>query len=367
MIDSLANGGAERSLAAMVPGFAAKGLDLEVAVLWHRPGVHEHVAAQVPVHVLAGSGRGERAAAVRSLVREVRPDVVHSTLFEADLAVRLGVPLRGPAIVTSLVNDSYGPEHRASSDVAAWKLEAARLVDAVSARRVRRFHAISRHVATQVGQRLRLPPSRVEVIPRARSEDELGVRTAERRAAARRAIGIDDARPLVLAAARQERQKGLDVLLEAVVPLRHACPDVEVMVAGRTGAASAALRARAREVGVRLLGDRDDVADLLCGADAFASPSRWEGAGSVLIEALALGCPIVASDLPAVVETVGDAAVLVPADDPAALATALATTLLERAAAGAQAQRGRRRYLERFTVAPVVSSLAALYGRAVGR
>ena len=101
------------------------------------------------------------------------------------------------------------------------------------------------------------------------------------------------------------------------------------------------------------------MAELLCAADVFVVPSRWEGFGSVLLEAMALEAPIVASDLPAVREVVGDdsAALLVPPDRPDALAAAVTAALADpagaarRAAAGAGAvpgpvhhRPGRRRH-----------------------
>ncbi len=71
--------------------------------------------------------------------------------------------------------------------------------------------------------------------------------------------------------------------------------------------------------------------DLLVAADVFAFPSRWEGAAGAMLEAMALRCPIVASDLPTLRETVDDtAARFVPPEDPAALAAALRDAVTDR-------------------------------------
>ena len=115
--------------------------------------------------------------------------------------------------------------------------------------------------------------------------------------------------PLVLAAARQEHQKGLDVLVESVPNLAATHPDLVVAIAGREGNESARLRATVERLAVadhvRFLGARDDVLDLLAAADVFVLPSRREGFGSVLVEALALEAPIVASDIGPVREVLG--------------------------------------------------------------
>ena len=87
-------------------------------------------------------------------------------------------------------------------------------------------------------------------------------------------------------------------------------PDVALMVAGRSGRLTLFLNAQIADLGitdaVRFLGVRTDVADLLCAADAFVCPSRWEGFGGALDEAMALRAPVVAFDIPAIREVLGD-------------------------------------------------------------
>ena len=91
------------------------------------------------------------------------------------------------------------------------------------------------------------------------------------------------------------------------------------------------------------LGPRDDVPDLLCAADAVVIPSRWEGLSNVLIEAMALEAPVVASDLPTLEDAAsdGETAILVPPADPARLAPAIVATLADPEAARRRAGRAR--------------------------
>ena len=77
-------------------------------------------------------------------------------------------------MVSSLVNVAYGPEQRANPALVAWKLEAARWADRLSALGVRRFHALSPHVAEVMGPRLGIPAARIDVIPRGRDAAALG-------------------------------------------------------------------------------------------------------------------------------------------------------------------------------------------------
>src|SRR4051794_11269865 len=92
VIDSLAAGGAERSLAALAGPYRDLGVDLDVAVLWDRPGLHHQIeAAGGSVVSLDPPGnRVRRAQRIADLVRDRKPDLVHTTLFEADVAGRVG-------------------------------------------------------------------------------------------------------------------------------------------------------------------------------------------------------------------------------------------------------------------------------------
>ena len=136
VIDSLdPSGGAEQSLAAMAPALVAQGVELHVAYLRERPRsiagpLREAGAA---VHPLAGSGgRAGDVARVTRLVHSLRPDLVHTTLFEADQAGRVGARLARCPVVTSLVNVAYGRAQAATPGIAAWKLRGAQATDATA-------------------------------------------------------------------------------------------------------------------------------------------------------------------------------------------------------------------------------------------
>ncbi len=372
LIDSLLPGGAEQSLVAMAPHLAAAGISLEVATLHDHPGLQgELTAGGVKLSSLAGrGGRAGWAARATRLARLRRPDLIHTTLFEADIAGRAAGLMTRIPVVTSLVNAAYGAEQRAAPGLPRAKLAAAHGLDAVTARSVTRFHALTTWVAVSMGHRLGISPGRIDVIPRGRDPHLLGRRTGERRVRVRTTLGVDEGTPLVLALARQEHQKGLDVLLDALPALLVERPGAVVAIGGRAGNQTALLQRKVAELGlattVRFLGARRDVGDLLAGADVFVMPSRWEGLGSVLLEAMALEVPIVASDLPPVREVVADHARLVPPSRPAPLAAALAEVLADPDAGGARAAAARLRFLERFTIEQVTTQMAAFYRRALG-
>lgn len=372
VIDSLARGGAEQSLAAIAPHYADRGVQLTVGYLAERDGVRGELEAG-GARVRSFAGPGGRSGAFRRVlggVRDLRPDLVHTTLFEADLAGRAAARLAGVPVVSSLVNEAYGPDQAGDHRVRRWKLQTARLADAASARAVQRFHAVSHRVAEVMSRRLAVPRDRVEVIHRGRDLRRLGERTPARRAAARLALGLADDTPVLLAAARQEHQKGLDILLQALPLVLRRFPETMLLLAGRDGGGTAALRARAARPdlagAVRFLGPRDDVPDLLCAADALVIPTRWEGLPGVLLEAMALGTPVVATRLPAICEAAGDAhALLVPPERPAALAHAVAAVLADPGAADGRARRARDRFLAEFSIDRAADHMVAFYRRAL--
>jgi glycosyltransferase involved in cell wall biosynthesis len=366
------SGGAEQAVAALAEPYRRRGVRLDVVTFTGRNGLTAEVEAGGATVLALAPGRLSKVTLeVRGLVRSRRPDLVHTTLFDADLAGRIGGRLGGAPVVSSLVNVAYGPEQRANPALKAWKLELARTADRGTARLARRFHALSPHVAAVMGSRLGISADHIDVVPRGRDRSVIGRASPERRASARRSLGVDEGTPLVMAAARHEFQKGLDVLIRAWPSIRADEADARLLIGGRTGSQTSLLEQlvadQGPDAGIELIGARDDVPDLLCAADAFVVPSRWEGLGSILVEAMALEAPVVASSVGPVPELAGSWARLVPPDDPAALAAAVLATLHQP-----PAERERRarvavgRFDEGFTLDAVADAMVAFYGRALG-
>jgi len=183
------------------------------------------------------------------------------------------------------------------------------------------------------------------------------------RAVARAELGLDDGEAAVLFLGElEERKRPLD----AVAAVRQARDDgapLVLLVAG-DGPQRADVEAAAGPA-VRALGFRRDVARLLAAADVFVLPSEREGLSFAILEAMAAGLAPVVADGPGNPEAVGDAGIVVPAGDPAALAAALgrlARDAAERERLGAAA---RARVASEFAVGPLLDGARAAYGRAL--
>ncbi|MFC9594938.1 glycosyltransferase family 4 protein [Streptomyces sp. NPDC056944] len=144
---------------------------------------------------------------------------------------------------------------------------------------------------------------------------------------ARAELGAVD-RPLLMAVGALERGRGYRTLLDAAREWRELDPQPLLVIAGE-GSERAFLQRRIFEerLAVRLIGRRDDVAELLAAADVAVLPSRWEARSLLAQEALRLGVPLVATAVGGVPELVGDAAELVPYGDAGALAGAVRVLL----------------------------------------
>jgi len=323
--------------AGPVGGIAVGGITFGVVEISDRPRPARDAAA---------------VAALRGLLRAIRPDVVHAHGLRAGafsaLALLPSRRARRPALVVTIHNaPPRGPLARIV--YAVLETTCARRADAVLcasadlAARMRRRGAA--HAAEfDVPAASAPPPSEREV---ARARADIG------------AAG----RPVVLAAGRLAEQKGLDTLLAAATRWQRREPVPLLVIAG-DGPLAAGLTAAARAAGVDLvlLGQRDDVRALLAVADIVVVPSRWEARALIVQEAMAAGRPIVASRVGGIPGLTGpDAAVLVPPGDAGQLATAVLAVLDDRELAARLSLAARARAATLPAPADAVTAVVTVY------
>lgn len=173
--------------------------------------------------------------------------------------------------------------------------------------------------------------------------------------------------PLVVCVGRLCRQKGQDVLLRAWEEVLGAVPEARLVLVG-DGPDGSALRRRAHP-SVLFTGAVTDVVPWYRAADLVVLPSRWEGMALAPLEALACGRPVVLTDVGGARESLPPALAarcLVPPDDPAALAGAVAGLLSDPSLRAALGDQGRRYVLSTHDVRHTAEQVAALYRELLG-
>jgi glycosyltransferase involved in cell wall biosynthesis len=202
---------------------------------------------------------------------------------------------------------------------------------------------------------------RLWIIPDGR--DLFPFRTANRDRV-RRELAIDSTVPLIGMAARITAMKGQDIFLRMAALIKQRVPAARFLLVGSTFSKDDEpylrdLHGLVSSLGLHndviFAGYRHDMPDVLAAMDCFAHPSRRGAFVSVLIETMASGVPIVASDVDGIPECVGrdGAAVLLPPDEPAAWADAVVGIVADADVARRLAEKGRERASRLFDIAPL--------------
>lgn len=354
-----AAGGMKNHLYALVRGMDREGL--RVLVAGPEPlasAFRQEGFPAVPVSIEPGPAIGRQLAAVWSLTglaRAHRVAVLHAHGGAAALVACPAARLAGvPAVVvTAHGSIRLGPPWRQRVSVAAQR-GAMRLAD--------RVIAVADYLRSELLALNLVKPERVVTIYNGIDAAAFG--SQEDRVEVRRQLGLTEEQPVIGTIARLAPQKGVDCLLRAVALLRGSGHRVVPVIVG-DGPLREELERLARDLDVPavFLGYRCDVAELLAAFDLFVLPSLTEGLPLVILEALAAGCPVVASKVGGVPEAVDDGRTgwLVAPDEPAALARALSDALGDRRRAAAMAAAGQERIRRLFTQERMLTSTLFAY------
>lgn len=289
------------------------------------------------------------------LIRDVRPDVVQSWMYYADLAALFGLLLSGRRGQTRLIwgircsdmrLDLYRLHLRLATRLGAFL---SGLPDIVS---------VNSAAGRQVHERMGYRPKRWALVHNGIETDRFAPDPA-RRAAMRESLGVATATPLIACIARNDAMKDYPGFLAMLDRL----PGVMAYAAG-TGTQLLPDHPRLLRLGRRL-----DVPDLLCAADLLVSASAFgEGFSNAIGEAMASALPVVATDVGDARHIIGDTGLVVPPGNPDALAEAVKLLLAEPEAARlARGASARARISALFSLERAAAAFAALHeGAAAG-
>lgn len=354
--------GTERHMLDLARALRDEGVAVCIACPIASPLADKSRAEKIEVVPLAKRGLLDWTAVriLRRLLKSGRIDIIHAHNGRTALAGALAVKLarRGNAIATQHFLE---PNHASQSG----------LKGAVSGRahgwvaaHTQTFVAISEAVRQTMLKRGEAPGEKITTVLNGLSEPDAS--TLSTPDAVRKSLGIAPDALFIVCAARLEREKEIGSLVEAMAEVVQTHPDAICCVAGQ-GAQKDELLARIDTLrlnpNVRLLGFRDDVLSLIGAAELFVLPSPAEPFGLVLLEAMALGVPVIATSAGGPLEIVShnESGLLVPPSDAHALAEAINELLDNPQQRQAMGKAGRARFEERFTARRMAREIKALY------
>lgn len=353
-LPSLAGGGAERVMLDLIAAALEHGRSVELVLASRHGAYRDEVPDGATVVDLRRTRTVTALPGLVAYLRRRRPRALLATLEHANVVALMAGRLARTTPV------SVREANTVSRDLVGGP-PLSRAVLWLMRRSYRRAHAViavSQGVADDLVITLPLPAERVRVIPNP-------VITSRLERLGREPLDhpwfAPGEPPVVLGVGRLTTQKGFDALIEAFARARErlACRLILLGEGEERGALERLAAARGVAQEVAMPGFVDNPFPYMARAGAFALSSRWEGLPNVLIQALALGAPTVATDCPsgpAEVLEGSERAVLVPVDDVSALADGIVAAI--------EAGRGRQgdAWFDRYRVGPI----ARRYLEAVG-
>jgi len=296
----------------------------------------------------------------RRLLRQWRPDIVHSHLY---FASRYASPLARGARVPFVLETAHIEE----SWRRGWRQRLA-LIDGLASRCCHRIIAVSNAVKDFYVQAKRVPAAKIVVVYNGIDLSRFDPDAPRDLAALREELGIEADEKVVSVVGRLAEQKGHRYLIEAAKAVVAAVPRARFVLAGR-GELEAALKAQAHQLGlsdrVVFAGFRRDVDNVYALSHVVALPSLFEGLPLTVAEAQAMRRPVVATRVSGTPEVLldGETGLLVPPRDVSALARALIRVLRDEELARLFGQRGRQHACAHFSLERQIEQTETIYER----
>lgn len=360
LITELQLGGAEKAVALIARGLPRDEFDVSVACLFG-PEPYGSVleAAGIPVTDLRMSGPTDVrvVARCRAWIQAQRLQILHAYLFHASMVSRLARTRRAGWLLLN------------SQRLSGMERTLRQLANRFTSGRVDQFTAISEDTKRYLRREIGIPGKRIEVI---RNGLDLDAFDAEARAGFARGAALpatDDPRIVTLGQMRSDGQKGYPMLVEMMRMVLAARP-AHLFACG-DGPMRPDIEAAAQRAGVAgsvsFLGERRDVPSVLRDVDIYVQGSLWEGFPNAILEAMAAGLPVVATAVGGVPELVedGETGVLVPPNDPRAMADVVLALIEDPDLARRLGEAGRQRVEEHFSAERVIQGHVELYRRLI--
>jgi len=297
-LTDLGGGGAERVVVTLLRHLSRDEFDLHLALVRKRGRFLADVPSDIPVHDLKAERVRNAGPAIVSLAREIRPDVIFSTLSYMNNYLLLLRPLL-PGGTRIIVREGI----TVSSAIKTWKMPWAwPLLFRILYRWADCIICQCKHMGDDLVENFNIPRDKIAIIYNPVDVDLIRALADQGQSP----FSDHGHGPHVVAAGRLSYQKGFDLLIEAFPALLDEYPEAHLWILGDDTSADgqverdllALCRRLAIDGRVHLTGFQDNPYPYFKHADLFALSSRYEGLPNVLLEAMACGCPTVALDRP---------------------------------------------------------------------
>jgi glycosyltransferase involved in cell wall biosynthesis len=353
--------GTERHILDLARGLRGEGVNVRIAC--PSPAVLEDAARSEGIPVITIQKKGllnqEAANTLAGLLKSGELDIIHahngrSWLTAATAVSRAGV---GRCIATQHFIE---PNHATQKGIKAiisktahhWVTE-----------RTERIIAISQAVRQSMLDRHEAPSEKITVIPNGITAPEV---SPDAVIELRKSLNIEPDASLVVCAARLEPEKDIATLISAMARVVNEHPNAQCLIAGE-GSQHAALEQQIGvmnlEKSVRLLGFRNDAHTIIAASDLFVLPSLAEPFGLVLLEAMSLGKPVVATRAGGPVEIVEDGVtgMLVSPKSPEEMAKVITNILFNQLISSKMSLFAAKRFADNFTVKRMAQDVHSIY------
>jgi glycosyltransferase involved in cell wall biosynthesis len=351
-------GGAERQLQQLSSRLAARGVQVTILTRHYDNLASFELVDGVPVYRLPAPGPKPLAALLFILsalwrIRQLRPDIVHAhELLSPATVALLSKRLFGSRTVAKVLG---GGE---KGDISKLRRSPSRLRDLEE--NIDAFIAVSHEIDGELDQ-VGVPAAKRHYIPNGVDTEYFKPASLDEKRRLRLELGLDPVSPTVIYVGRLHPDKRVDLLLEAWPSVCAEHPNARLLILG-SGADEANLRQKA-SAGVDFLGQKENVLSYLRASDVYVLPSAREGLSNSMLEALAVGLPVIATAVGGTPDVIchEQQGLLIPANDGPALQSALLRLLADaplRERLGIQA---RAHIKANYSIAAAVDRVMELY------
>ena len=357
LITSLEVGGAQRGLLLGLPRFDPETYEHVICSLMDRMQMkNEFLKTGIKVRSLGLNKKTDLSAPLRlhSLIRELRPDILHTYLLHSNIIGRIvGRLLNVPVIIGS---------ERTIGQVRSLGRLATKLTNPLTDIVEVNSHTGAKAIKKDLG----VPENKIAIIPSGLDIDEYS--TNSKRFQIRSSLGLSNKQHLVLYIGRLRHVKGVDQGIKGFERVLQKHPTAHLALAGE-GEQFPSLQSLVADLGicanVTFLGVRNDLPHILSASDSVLLPSRNEGLPRAAIEAMAAGKPVIATKVGGTPEAIidGVTGILVPPNDINQIGNAVSNLIENVELQNRLGSAGRKRATQHYSIEKYISRLDCLYRR----